>query len=67
MYLFQFEVIIGKAKHIVIIAAETEEKAFDLVDIELEKHFLSVPEVKEITLYEKKKIRKGTGYVIEEK
>ncbi|WP_243289933.1 DUF3906 family protein [Bacillus sp. FJAT-47783] len=49
----------------VIIVAENEEKAFDQVEIELEKHFMKVPHYEEITLYEKKKIQKGVGFVID--
>ncbi|HHP1021616.1 TPA: DUF3906 family protein, partial [Bacillus anthracis] len=43
-----------------------EEKAFKMAEIELEKHFLPLPEVKEIALFEKKKIRKSAAFVIHE-
>ena len=36
-----------------IVAAENDQAAFSLVDIELEKFFLKPPEVDEVTLYER--------------
>ncbi|UYY96556.1 DUF3906 family protein [Peribacillus frigoritolerans] len=66
MNLYRFEVTI-KAKPIhVIIVADSDEKAFDLVDIELEKHYLKMPEVDDISLYEKRKIKNGAGFVLSE-
>ncbi|MBO9128341.1 DUF3906 family protein [Bacillus sp. 165] len=65
MGLYRFEVLIqGEVVHVVIVA-ENEELAFQLVDIELEKYFLKMPEAQEITLYEVKKIRKSGGFVIQ--
>ncbi|WP_028400400.1 DUF3906 family protein [Ectobacillus panaciterrae] len=66
MELYRFEVVAsGEVIHVVI-AASSEEQAFRLVEVELEKYFLRLPEIEEITLYEKKKIHKGAGFVIYE-
>ncbi|MBT2666987.1 MULTISPECIES: DUF3906 family protein [Bacillaceae] len=66
MNLYRFEVTIKEKPIHVIIVADSDEKAFELVDIELEKHFLKMPEVDDISLYEKKKIKNGAGFVLSE-
>ncbi|MEX6702253.1 DUF3906 family protein [Peribacillus frigoritolerans] len=66
MNLYRFEVTIKEKPIHVIIVADSDEKAFDLVDIELEKHYLKIPEVDDISLYEKRKIKNGAGFVLSE-
>ncbi|CAH0225105.1 hypothetical protein ASG97_07925 [Bacillus sp. Soil745] len=66
MNLYRFEVTIKEKPIHVIIVADSDEKAFDLVDIELEKHYLKTPEVDDISLYEKRKIKNGAGFVLSE-
>jgi hypothetical protein len=66
MNLYRFEVTIKEKLIHVIIVADSDEKAFDLVDIELEKHYLKMPEVDDISLYEKRKIKNGAGFVLSE-
>ncbi|WP_027410741.1 DUF3906 family protein [Anoxybacteroides tepidamans] len=64
MYLYRFEVS-GLAETIhVVIAASDDEQAFRLVEVELEKHFLKVPDFTDISLHEKKPIRRGGGFVV---
>ncbi|EIJ82234.1 hypothetical protein PB1_04860 [Bacillus methanolicus PB1] len=65
MNLYRFEVtLIGNEVIHVVIAAENDEDAFRLVEVEIEKHFLKLPDIHDISLYEKKKIRKGNGFVL---
>jgi hypothetical protein len=64
MDLYRFEVNTSSEVIHVVIVADNEERAFKLVDIELEKYFLKMPDVKEVSLFEKKKLRKGGGFVI---
>ncbi|AZV59662.1 DUF3906 family protein [Peribacillus castrilensis] len=66
MNLYRFEVTIKEKPIHVIIVADSDEKAFELVDIELEKHYLKMPEVDDISLYEKRKIKNGAGFVLSE-
>ncbi|MED3760433.1 DUF3906 family protein [Peribacillus frigoritolerans] len=66
MNLYRFEVIFKEKPIHVIIVADSDEKAFELVDIELEKHYLKMPEVDDISLYEKRKIKNGAGFVLSE-
>lgn len=48
----------------VIIAAQSEEDAFILVEKELEMDYIKMPLIEYIGLYEKKKIKSGSGFVI---
>jgi hypothetical protein len=66
MYLYRFLVKTKEKEIPVIIAAENDLKAFEQVDVELEKFYLKVLDIEDITLYEKKKIRKSAGFVIDE-
>jgi hypothetical protein len=65
MNLYRFEVTLKNHEVIhVIIAAKDDEDAFRLVDVEIEKHFLKIPDIQNVSLYEKKKIRNGNGFVL---
>lgn len=66
MDLYRFEAVLVNSIVPIIVVAESEEQAFKVAEIELEKHFLPLPEVKEIALFEKKKIRKSAAFVIHE-
>ncbi|AAT62703.1 DUF3906 family protein [Bacillus paranthracis] len=66
MDLYRFEAVLENSIVPIVVVAESEEKAFKMAEIELEKHFLPLPEVKEIALFEKKKIRKSAAFVIHE-
>ncbi|ACK97461.1 MULTISPECIES: DUF3906 family protein [Bacillus] len=66
MDLYRFEAVLVSDIVPIVVVAQSEEQAFKLAEIELEKHFLPLPEVKEISLFEKKKIRKGAAFVIHE-
>ena len=58
MDLYRFEAVLVNSIVPIVVVAQSEEQAFKLAEIELEKYFLPLPEVKEISLFEKKKIRK---------
>lgn len=66
MDLYRFEAVLANNIVPIVVVAQSEEQAFKLAEMELEKHFLPLPEVKEISLFEKKKIRKGAAFVIHE-
>jgi Protein of unknown function (DUF3906) len=67
MYLYRFEVLSKSEIIPVVIAASSDEQAFQLVDVELEKYFLKLPDIEETSLYEKKKIRNGNGFILYER
>jgi hypothetical protein len=64
--LYRFEVTTEAEVIPVVIVADSEEKAFRAVEIELEKYFLRLPSIRDITLYEKKRIQSSTGFVLYE-
>ncbi|KMP35085.1 hypothetical protein TU52_10220 [Bacillus cereus] len=66
MDLYRFEAVLINSIVPIVVVAQSEEQAFKIAEMELEKHFLPLPEVKEISLFEKKKIRKGAAFVIHE-
>lgn len=66
MNLYRFEVTTPKFVTNVVVAAKDDQRAFELVEIELEKYFLKMPEVIDITLYEKRVIRNGAAFVLHE-
>lgn len=66
MELYRFEVTTEAEVIPVVIVADSEEKAFRAVEIELEKYFLRLPSIRDITLYEKKRIQSSAGFVIYE-
>lgn len=65
MKLYRLEAVADGTEVVLVIVANTEEEAFHFADIELEKHFLNVPQVEDLTMHELKSVRSGAGYVIE--
>jgi hypothetical protein len=49
-----------------VIAAKDDESAFIQAEIEVERHYLKLPTIREVVLLEKKKVGKGGGYVLDE-
>ncbi len=47
MKLYRLEAVADGTEVVLVIVANTEEEAFHFADIELEKHFLNVPQVEE--------------------
>ncbi|WP_096201139.1 DUF3906 family protein [Bacillus sp. FJAT-45350] len=65
MVLFRFEAVLEKKTVFVVVASETEEKAFQLAEREIERNYLKLPIIKELSLVEKKTIGSGTGFVVD--
>ena len=65
-YLYRFEVQLEQKEVVAIIHAEDDEAAFTHLDVELEKFYLSAPEIRDVTLREKKRIGKRSGYILDE-
>jgi hypothetical protein len=65
MYLYRFEAVIDERIVPIVIVANDDEKAFKLVDSEIEKFYIKKPSVNELLLYEKKKIGQSGGYVLD--
>jgi len=65
MQLYRFEVTTDDGDFDVVICAKSDEHAFELVEIEIEKHVSKSVDIIDISLFEKKNIRGGAGFVIE--
>lgn len=63
MYLYRFQVRLLDKIVTVIVVAKNEEKAFATAEIEVEKHYLQLPQIEEIILVEKKPIHASGGFV----
>nr|WP_088103374.1 DUF3906 family protein [Halalkalibacter urbisdiaboli] len=66
MILYRFEVETTEKNLHVVVAAVDEETAFTLAETEVERSFLKFPDIKNVTLLEKKPIRKAAGFVIDQ-
>jgi hypothetical protein len=65
MFLYKIELVLETQTVYLIVAAESDEKAFHQVEAHLVRHFNHSPLVKETVLIEKKRLDKGAGYIIE--
>ncbi|ADU31592.1 DUF3906 family protein [Evansella cellulosilytica] len=65
MNIYRFEALINRDHTAnIIVVANDEEKAFQLAEIELEKSYMKIPQIEELTLFEKKKVGNGAAYVL---
>ncbi|WP_028547877.1 DUF3906 family protein [Paenibacillus sp. UNC451MF] len=67
MYLYKLEVELKDQTVYITTLAENDAQAFDYLEEQLVRHFVSTPEVVEASIIEKKRAVKGAGYVIETK
>lgn len=65
MFLYRFEATIESRIVPIVILASDDKKAFKLVDTELEKFYVKKPDVKELLMYEKKKVSQSGGFVLD--
>jgi hypothetical protein len=65
MFLYKLEVQLSDRKAVLIILAESDESAFGYAEGHLVRHFVKLPEVRELVIVEKKRVEKGSGYVVE--
>lgn len=64
MNLYRFEVETEEETKIVVVAANNDEEAFRIAEIEVEKSTLVLPIIKDISLLERKLIRKSAAFVL---
>lgn len=65
MFLYKIEIELKEQLVYLLVIAESDEKAFSYVEGHLARHFIANPEVKETSIVEKKRVEKGSGYIIE--
>lgn len=67
MFLYKIEITLEDQLVYLIVVAESDQAAFGYAEGHLARHFVKLPLVKETVIVEKKRIEKGSGYVIEER
>ncbi|MEK4199911.1 DUF3906 family protein [Cytobacillus sp. FSL K6-0265] len=65
-FLYRFELSLVNKEIPAVIVADSDDEAFTQLDIELEKYYLKLPEINEVTLREKKRITKKVGFILDE-
>jgi hypothetical protein len=65
MFLYKIEIEMADRQACFIVAAESDEKAFDCVEAAVARHYVASPEIKQAAIVEKKRIAQGSGYLIE--
>ncbi|MCR8643887.1 DUF3906 family protein [Paenibacillus sp. N1-5-1-14] len=65
MFMYKMEIELSDQLVYLIVVADSDEKAFDYAESNLAKHFIATPEVKQLSMIEKKRLDKGNGYIIE--
>jgi len=66
MNIYRIMVVTDQGQAHVIVVASNDEAAFRIAQIEVEKHYIKLPVIKDLVMYERKKIGNGGGYVIDE-
>lgn len=64
-FLYRFEVSFIEKEVMAIIVAANDEEAFKHLDVELEKFYLKMPVVRDVTLREKKRIGRNAGFILD--
>jgi hypothetical protein len=67
MFMYKLEIELQEQTVYLVVIAESDEKAFEYVEAQLTRHFIASPKVKSAAIVEKKRVEKGSGYVIETK
>ncbi|MCL1989627.1 MAG: DUF3906 family protein [Defluviitaleaceae bacterium] len=65
-WLYRFEIKLADKDIVAIINAVDDQAAFKHLDVELEKFYLRMPEVKEVIMREKKRTGKQSGYILDD-
>jgi c-di-GMP-binding flagellar brake protein YcgR len=63
--LYRFEALINSSENVsIIVVASDELSAFETAELELEKNYLKLPVIEELSLIDTRTIRKKAGFVI---
>lgn len=65
-FLYRFEVCLEEKDIRAVIIAANDEDAFKHLDVELEKFYLRLPKIVDVTLREKKRIGQNAGFILDE-
>lgn len=64
MFLYKIEIELADQMAYLIVLADSDEKAFSYVESHVVRHYVTNPEVKQVSIVEKKRVEKGSGYFI---
>ncbi|CAH1222677.1 hypothetical protein PAECIP111893_04890 [Paenibacillus plantiphilus] len=64
MFLYKIEIELEEQTAHLIILADTDEKAFSVVESHVARHFVKMPVVKSAAIVEKKRPENGAGYFV---
>lgn len=64
MFLYKLEIQLESQLVYLIVLADSDAKAFEYVEGHMARQYLKVPEIKELSIIEKKRVEKGSGYLI---
>ncbi|MNN98399.1 hypothetical protein D3C81_2177870 [compost metagenome] len=65
MFMYKLEIKLSGANVCLIVLADSDEAAFGYAEGHLVRHYIKKPEILETVIVEKKRVEKGSGYVIE--
>ncbi|QMV43856.1 DUF3906 family protein [Cohnella cholangitidis] len=65
MFLYKLEVQLADKEVVLIVMGDNDEEVMREAEMNLSKHYVIPPVIREIALIEKKRANKGTAYVIE--
>ncbi|QZT33920.1 DUF3906 family protein [Caldalkalibacillus thermarum TA2.A1] len=63
-YLYRLELTVNGQPVEVVVAARSHEQAFAIAEVEVEKSCLQLPQIEEMAIVEKKRIGRGSGFVV---
>ncbi|CAM4059167.1 DUF3906 family protein [Paenibacillus alkaliterrae] len=65
MFLYKMEIELVDRMAYLVLLSDSDEKALNVVESHIQRHFIKMPEIRSIALLEKKRVENGNGYVIE--
>lgn len=65
MFMYKLEIKLSETNACLIVLADSDEAAFGYVEGHLVRQYIKKPEVLETVIVEKKRVEKGSGYVVE--
>ncbi|WP_424766766.1 DUF3906 family protein [Paenibacillus sp. sgz302251] len=65
MFLYKIEIELIDRMTYLVLLADTDEKAMNVVESQIQRHYIKMPEIRSIALVEKKRVENGNGYIIE--
>lgn len=65
MFLYKIDAAMEDKNACIVVLADSDEAAFNYVEGHLARHYVRMPTVRELAIVEKKRVEKGSGYVID--